>query len=54
LSKEKNKTIFLSSHILREVELIATRMIIINKGKTQVEGTVEELLNAGRSHNGEK
>jgi len=46
LSKEKNKTIFLSSHILREVELIATRMIIINKGKTQVEGTVEELLNA--------
>lgn len=46
LSKEKNKTIFLSSHILREVELIATRMIIINKGKTQVEGTVEELLNS--------
>jgi len=46
LSNEKNKTIFLSSHILREVELIATRMIIINKGKTQVEGTVEELLNA--------
>lgn len=46
LSKEKNKTIFLSSHILREVELIATRMIIINKGKTQVEGTVDELLNS--------
>ncbi|MFZ5947294.1 MAG: ABC transporter ATP-binding protein [Stygiobacter sp.] len=46
LSKEKNKTIFLSSHILREVELIATRMIIINKGKAQVEGTVDELLNA--------
>ncbi len=45
LSKEKNKTVFLSSHILREVELIATRMIIINKGKTKVEGTVDELLN---------
>lgn len=45
LSKEKNKTIFLSSHILREVELIATRMIIINKGKAQVEGTVDDLLN---------
>jgi ABC-2 type transport system ATP-binding protein len=44
LSHEKNKTIFLSSHILREVELIASRMIIINKGTTQVEGTVEELL----------
>lgn len=44
LSKVKNKTIFLSSHILREVEIIASRMIIINKGTTRVEGTVEELL----------
>jgi ABC-type multidrug transport system ATPase subunit len=46
LSKEKGKTIFLSSHILREIELIATRMIIINKGATIIEGTTEELLNA--------
>lgn len=45
LSKEKGKTIFLSSHILREIELISTRMIIINKGTTKIEGTVEELLN---------
>jgi ABC-type multidrug transport system ATPase subunit len=44
LSKEKGKTIFLSSHILHEVELISTRMIIINRGTTQVEGTVDELL----------
>ncbi len=46
LSKEKNKTIFLSSHILSEVELVANRMIIINKGTTQVEGYVNDLLNA--------
>lgn len=46
LAKTKNKTIFLSSHILREVELIASRMIIISKGTSQVEGTVEELLYA--------
>jgi len=45
LSKEENKTIFLSSHILHEVELITNRMIIINKGTTQVEGRVDELLN---------
>lgn len=44
LSREKGKTVFLSSHILHEIELISTRMIIINKGTTQVEGTVEELL----------
>lgn len=48
LSKEKNKTIFLSSHILREVEIIASRMIIISKGTTQVEGTVDELLNTDK------
>lgn len=44
LSREKKKTIFLSSHILHEVELVANRMIIINKGKTVIEGYVEELL----------
>ncbi len=48
LSKEKQKTIFLSTHILYEVELVANRMIIINKGASQVEGNVEELLNANK------
>jgi len=47
LSKDKDKTIFLSSHILSEVEIIANRMIIINKGTTIVEGDVKELLNSG-------
>jgi len=46
LSREKGKTIFLSSHILYEVELVANRMIIISKGSTKVEGTVKELLNS--------
>ncbi|MBT8387986.1 MAG: ABC transporter ATP-binding protein [Ignavibacteria bacterium] len=47
LSNDEKKTIFLSSHILSEVELVANRMTIINKGKTIVEGKVEELLNSG-------
>ncbi len=46
LSKEQNKTILLSSHILKEVELIANRMIIINKGTTKIEGYVKDLLNS--------
>ena len=46
LSKSEGKTVFLSSHILSEVELVANRMIIINKGRTVVEGTVSELLNS--------
>lgn len=46
LSKEKKKTIMLSSHILYEVELVANRMVIISKGSTKVEGEVQQLLNA--------
>jgi ABC-2 type transport system ATP-binding protein len=48
LSKEENKTIFLSSHILSEIELVANRMIIINKGKKIVEGEVSKLLNSNK------
>lgn len=48
LSKDQKKTIFLSSHILSEVEIVANRMIIINSGSTQVEGNVQDLLNANR------
>lgn len=46
LKNEKNKTVILSSHILSEIELIANRMIIINKGKTIVQGNVVDLLNS--------
>lgn len=46
LSRAKGKTILLSSHILKEVEIIASRMIIINRGKTVVEGKVSEILNS--------
>lgn len=46
LKNERNKTVLLSSHILSEIELIANRMVIINKGKTIIQGSVKELLNA--------
>jgi len=45
LSREKGKTVFLSSHILPEIEVTANRMVIINKGKIVVEGEVQKLLN---------
>ncbi len=44
LSREMGKTVLISSHLLSEVEQIATRMIIIDKGRKMVEGTVTELL----------
>ncbi len=46
LSKERGKTVFLSTHILSEIELVANRMIIINKGTTKVEGFVKDLLDS--------
>jgi ABC-type multidrug transport system ATPase subunit len=46
LKNEQNKTIILSSHQLAEIELISNRMVIIDQGRTIVEGSVEELLNA--------
>jgi ABC-2 type transport system ATP-binding protein len=46
LKNERNKTVVLSSHILSEIELIANRLVIINKGRSMVQGSVNELLNA--------
>ncbi|MBK8088389.1 MAG: ABC transporter ATP-binding protein [Chitinophagaceae bacterium] len=45
LSQQMNKTILVSSHLLSEVEQIANRMLIIDKGQKLVEGTVNELFN---------
>jgi len=50
LSNDHKKTILLSSHILNEVEMIATRMVIISKGKVAVEGNVKELLQQDDLH----
>jgi len=45
--KEQRKTIFLSSHILSEVEQICDRAIIIDKGRLVRTGSLNELLGAG-------
>jgi ABC-type multidrug transport system ATPase subunit len=46
LKHEQNKTVILSSHQLAEIEHVANRMVIINKGQTIIEGSVSELMNA--------
>jgi ABC-type multidrug transport system ATPase subunit len=46
LSKERGITIFLSSHLLNEVEQVATHMAIINKGEMIVQGKTTDLLHA--------
>jgi ABC-2 type transport system ATP-binding protein len=40
---EEGKTVFLSSHLLAEVQQICTRVAVINVGKLVAEKTVEEL-----------
>lgn len=45
LSREQNKTVIVSSHLLNEIEQIATRILIIDKGKKLVEGSASALIN---------
>ena len=49
LSREQGITVLLSSHLLYEVEQIATRMAVIHQGKLRVAGSVQELLKQGQS-----
>jgi len=47
--KKQGKTIFLSSHILAEVEALCDRVGIIRQGKIVEEGTLDELRHLTRS-----
>lgn len=49
LAREKGKTIFLSSHLLYEIEQVANRMVIINNGKKIIEGNVKDLLDTSKA-----
>ncbi|HTY59382.1 MAG TPA: ABC transporter ATP-binding protein [Bacteroidota bacterium] len=47
LAAERNVTVFLSSHLLSEIEQLASSMAIINNGALVVQGSVRDLLGAG-------
>ena len=49
LSREMNKTIIVSSHLLSEIEQIATRVLTIDKGMKLVEGNASELLDPSQT-----
>lgn len=46
-SRESGKTVFLSSHLLSEVELISDRVAILNKGRLVALGKTADLLHSG-------
>ena len=49
LSKDLGKTVFISSHLLTEMEQVADSLLIIHKGKKIAEGKMQELLNPEQS-----
>jgi len=49
LSHEEKKTVFISSHLLSEMELIADSLLIIDSGKKIVEGRLAELISPEKS-----
>ncbi|WP_018615150.1 ABC transporter ATP-binding protein [Segetibacter koreensis] len=49
LSKERNKTILVSSHLLSEIQLIANRLLIIDKGKKMAEGDTLALFDPSQT-----
>jgi ABC-2 type transport system ATP-binding protein len=46
---KNGKTIFFSTHIIPDVEVICTRVGMVNHGKFVREGTVQELMKEGAS-----
>lgn len=44
LNREQGMTILLSSHLLHEIEQVATRMCILHRGELVVQGSVGDLL----------
>jgi ABC-type multidrug transport system ATPase subunit len=49
LSKDQGKTVFISSHLLSEMEQVADSLLIIHKGRKIAEGSMNELLNPDQS-----
>ncbi|MBW0178795.1 ABC transporter ATP-binding protein [Sediminibacterium sp.] len=49
LSRDLNKTVLVSSHLLNEIEQIATRVLIIDKGSKLVEGAAADLFDPSQT-----
>ena len=49
LSKDEGKTVLVSSHLLSEIEQIATHILIIHQGKKMAEGPTSSLLDPNKT-----
>lgn len=48
LAQQEGKTILVSSHLLSEIEQMATQIMIIHKGKKVAEGAIQKLLDPAK------
>ena len=48
LSKQEGKTVLVSSHLLSEIEKMATQILIIHKGEKVAEGPIQKLLDPNK------
>ncbi len=51
--KENGSAILLTTHILEIAQKLCQRIVIINKGKKLVEGSLADIVNAGKNPSGE-
>lgn len=49
LSRDLKKTLIVSSHLLSEIEQVATRVLIIDKGQKIIEGNAAELFDPSKT-----
>lgn len=49
LSRERGKTVLVSSHLLSEIEQVAMRVLIIDKGTKVIEGNAAELFDPSQT-----
>ena len=49
LSRDLKKTVLVSSHLLNEIEQVASRVLIIDKGKKIIEGNAQELFDPSQT-----
>ncbi|MES2777099.1 MAG: ABC transporter ATP-binding protein [Bacteroidota bacterium] len=49
LSKEHGKTVIVSSHLLNEIEQVATKILIIDKGKKVIEGSAAAMFDPAKT-----
>jgi ABC-type multidrug transport system ATPase subunit len=49
LSRDLKKTVLVSSHLLSEIEQVATRLLIIDRGRKLVEGTASALFDPSQT-----